>query len=114
MTQILRIDAEPFLVLSAMICARSPHQRSMDAFYARIRILSEPPSPASAFMANPYKKKKRLQPWDNCKRLKFGGYLPHLGNRLTPSVELTTWYLVAPHSLLQPRRQKVSAAADAL
>jgi hypothetical protein len=30
------------------------------------------------------KKKKRLQPWDNCKRLKFGGYLPHLGSRLTP------------------------------
>jgi hypothetical protein len=53
-------------------------------------------------------KEKRLQPWDNCKRLKFGGYLPHLGNRLTPSVEITTWYLVAPHSLLQPRRQKVT------
>jgi len=31
-----------------------------------------------------FKKKKRLQPWDNCKRLKFGGYLPHPGNRLTP------------------------------
>jgi hypothetical protein len=51
-----------------------------------------------------YKKKKRLQPWDNCKRLKFGGYLPHLGSRLTPSVELTTWYLVAPLCLLQGRR----------
>jgi hypothetical protein len=48
-----------------------------------------------------------LQPWDNCKRLKFGGYLPHPGNHLTPSVELTTWYLVAPLSLLQPRRQGI-------
>jgi hypothetical protein len=42
------------------------------------------------------KKKKRLQPWDNCKRLKFGWRLPHLGASLTPSVDLTTWYLVAP------------------
>jgi hypothetical protein len=30
------------------------------------------------------KNKKRLQPWDNCKRLKFSGYLPHPGSRLTP------------------------------
>jgi hypothetical protein len=30
------------------------------------------------------KKKKRLQPWDSCKRLKFGGHLPHPGSRLTP------------------------------
>src|SRR5262249_13344588 len=56
------------------------------------------------------KYKRRLQPWDNCKRPKFGGYLPHPGNHLTPSVELTTWYLVAPLSLLQPRRQNVSSS----
>jgi hypothetical protein len=60
------------------------------------------------------KKKKRLQPWDNCKRLKFGGHLPHPGNRLTPSVELTTWYLVAPLSLLQPWRQRGSSGEAAL
>jgi hypothetical protein len=35
-------------------------------------------------LENPDKKKKRLQPWDNCKRLKFGGHLPHPGGRLTP------------------------------
>jgi hypothetical protein len=50
------------------------------------------------------KKKKRLQPWDNCKRLKFGDYLPHLGSRQTPFSGLTTWYLVAPLCLLQGRR----------
>src|SRR5262245_7174282 len=31
------------------------------------------------------------------------GYLPHPGNHLTPSVELTTWYLVAPHKQEQSR-----------
>jgi hypothetical protein len=55
---------------------------------------------------NPGKKKKRLQPWDNCKRLNFGGHLPHPGNRLTPLVDLTTWYLVAPLCLLQGRRHR--------
>jgi len=59
---------------------------------------------ASAFLKKNDKKKKRLQSWDNCKRLKYGGHLPHLGGRLTPSVELTTWYLVAPLCLLQGRR----------
>jgi hypothetical protein len=33
---------------------------------------------------NSDKKKKRLQPWDNCKRSKFGGHFPHPGGRLTP------------------------------
>jgi len=31
------------------------------------------------------------------------GYLPHPGNHLTPSVELTTWYLVAPLNQRQSR-----------
>jgi hypothetical protein len=39
---------------------------------------------ASVLPENPDKKKKRLQSWDNYKRLKFGGYLPHLGGRPTP------------------------------
>jgi len=34
MTQIERIDAESFLVLSAMIRARQRHRRSIDAFFA--------------------------------------------------------------------------------
>jgi len=100
-----------------MIRACPRHRRSIDAIFAAntdVQILSEHQSLTSAFMANPYKKKKRSQPWDNCKRLKFGGHLPHPGNRLTPSVELTTWYLVAPHSLLQPRRQRFSLGAAAL
>jgi hypothetical protein len=33
MTLIERIDADPFLVLSAMIRARPRHQRSIDAFF---------------------------------------------------------------------------------
>jgi len=39
MTQIERIDADAFLVLSAMICARPRHQRSIDAFFSRKRQL---------------------------------------------------------------------------
>ena len=35
MTQIERIDANAFLVLSAMIRARPRHQRSIDAFFSR-------------------------------------------------------------------------------
>jgi hypothetical protein len=56
-----------------------------------------------------FKNKRRLQPWDNCKRPKFGVYFPHLSRRLTPSVELTTWYLVAPPTLSQARRQTMSS-----
>src|SRR5262249_27865957 len=49
-----------------------------------VRILIASPPMASAFPKKTDKKKKRLQSWDNCKRLKFGGYLPHPGSRLTP------------------------------
>jgi hypothetical protein len=35
MTLIERIDADAFLVLSAMIRARPLHQRSIDAFFSR-------------------------------------------------------------------------------
>ena len=35
------------------------------------------------------------------------GYLPHPGNHLTPSVELTTWYLVAPPKLKQSGRHGI-------
>jgi hypothetical protein len=34
MTREERIDADPFLILSAMIRARPRHQRSIDAFFA--------------------------------------------------------------------------------
>jgi hypothetical protein len=34
MTRIERIDADPFLVLSAMIRSRPRHQSSIDAFFA--------------------------------------------------------------------------------
>jgi hypothetical protein len=34
MARIERIDADPFLVLSAMIRARPRHPRSIDAFFA--------------------------------------------------------------------------------
>jgi hypothetical protein len=34
MTRIERIDADPFLVLSAMIRARQRHRRSIDEFFA--------------------------------------------------------------------------------
>jgi hypothetical protein len=33
----------------------------------------------------------------------LSGYLPHPGNHLTPSVVLTTWYLVAP-----PKKKAIS------
>jgi hypothetical protein len=38
MTRIERIDADPFLALSAMIRARSRHPRSIDVFFAQTPI----------------------------------------------------------------------------
>jgi hypothetical protein len=100
-----------------MIRARPRHRRSICAIFATntdVQILSEAPSPASALLKKPDKNKSACSRGMTCKRLKFGWRLPHLGASLTPSVELTTWYLVAPHSLLQPRRQRVSLGAAAL
>jgi len=48
------------------------------------------------------KNKRRLQPWDNCKRLVVCGHLPHPGNHIDTVGGIATWYLVAPPCLLQP------------
>jgi hypothetical protein len=34
MTRVEPIDADPFLVLSAMICSRPRHPRSIESFFA--------------------------------------------------------------------------------